>query len=62
MPKLVTYAVLSPKLCQSGESQTDGYMSKCGSPYLRRAILLAATVVAFKDQVVSCLIFGYYCM
>ena len=53
MPKLVTYAGLYPKSRQSGESKIDERMSKRGSPYLRRAVWLAATVAAFKDSAVS---------
>lgn len=33
--------------------KSDGRMSKRGSPYLRRAVWLAATVAAFKDPAVS---------
>ncbi|MBE8949822.1 MAG: transposase [Quinella sp. 3Q1] len=33
-----TYAGLYPKSHQSGESKSDGHMSKRGSPYLRRAV------------------------
>ena len=53
LPKLVAYAGLYPKSRQSGESKTDGRISKRGSPYLRRAVWLAATVAAFKDPAVS---------
>ncbi len=53
VPKLVAYAGLYPKLRQSGESKTDGRMSKRGSPYLRRAVWLAASVAAFKDSAIS---------
>ena len=53
VPKLVAYAGLYPKSRQSGESKTDGRISKRGSPYLRRAIWLAANVAAFKDPAVS---------
>ena len=53
VPKLVAYAGLYPKSRQSGESKTDGRMSKRGSPYLRRAVWLAASVAAFKDPAVS---------
>ena len=35
---------------KSGESKSDG---RIGSPYLRRAVWLAATVAAFKDPAVS---------
>ncbi|MBD3878700.1 MAG: IS110 family transposase [Quinella sp. 1Q5] len=47
--KLVAYAGLYPKSRQSGESKSDGYMSKCSSSYLRRAIWLATSVTTFKD-------------
>lgn len=53
VPKLVAYAGLYPKSRQSGESKTDGRMSKRGSPYLRRAVWLAANVAAFKDPAIS---------
>ena len=53
VPKLVAYAGLYPKSRRSGESKTDGHMSKRGSPYLRRAVWLAATVAAFKDCAIS---------
>ena len=53
VPKLVAYAGLYPKLRRSGESKTDGCMSKRGSPYLRRAVWLAANVAAFKDCAIS---------
>ena len=53
VPKLVAYAGLYPKSSQSGESKSDGRMSKRGSPYLRRAIWLAATVAAFNDPAIS---------
>ena len=53
VPKLVAYAGLYPKSRQSGESKTDGRMSKRGSPYLRRAVWLATSVAAFKDPAVS---------
>ena len=53
VPKLVAYAGLYPKSRQSGESKSDGHMSKRGSPYLRRAVWLAASVAAFKDPAVS---------
>ena len=53
MPKLVAYAGLYPKSRQSGDSKSDGRMSKRGSPYLRRAVWLAATVAAFKDPAIS---------
>ena len=53
LPKLVAYAGLYPKSRQSGESKSDGHMSKRGSPYLRRAVWLAANVAAFKDPSIS---------
>ena len=46
VPKLVAYAGLYPKSRQSGESKSEGHMSKRGSPYLRRAVWLAANVAA----------------
>ena len=48
VPKLVAYAGLYPKSRQSGESKTEGHMSKRGSPYLRRAVWLAASVALLK--------------
>ena len=53
VPKLVAYAGLYPKSRQSGESKSEGHMSKRGSPYLRRAVWLAANVAAFKDPAIS---------
>ena len=53
VPKLVAYAGLYPTSRQSGESKTDGHISKRGSPYLRRAVWLAATVAAFNDPALS---------
>ena len=50
VPKLVAYAGLYPKSRQSGESKTDGRMSKRGSPYLRRAVWLAANVAALDRK------------
>ena len=52
VPKLVAYSGLYPKSRQSGESKTDGHMSKHGSLYLRRAVWLATSVAAFKDTAV----------
>lgn len=52
--QLVAYAGLDVSVKQSGEfvgSHTK--ISKRGSPYLRRAIWLAATVAAFKDPALS---------
>ena len=53
VPKLVAYAGIYPTSRQSGETKTDGRMSKRGSPYLRRAIWLSSTVAAFKDPALS---------
>jgi len=48
--KLVAFAGLDVSVNQSGEfSGTRTRLSKRGSPYLRRAIWLAATSAAFKD-------------
>lgn len=53
VPKLVAFAGLYPKNRQSGESiNSKGRLSKRGSPYLRRAIWLAAFVAAFKDPAI----------
>ena len=53
VPKLVAYAGLYPKNRQSGESiNSKGRLSKRGSPYLRRAIWLAAFVASFKDPAI----------
>jgi len=53
VPKLVAFAGLYPKNQQSGESiNSKGHLSKRGSPYLRRAIWLAAFVAAFKDPAI----------
>lgn len=53
VPKLVAFAGLYPKNRQSGESiNSKGRLSKRGSPYLRRAIWLAAFVAAFKDPTI----------
>ncbi|MBR0260851.1 MAG: IS110 family transposase, partial [Selenomonadaceae bacterium] len=54
VPKFVAYAGLYRKSRQSGESKTDGRMSKRGSPYLRRAVWLAA----FKDHLT---VIGHVC-
>ena len=52
--KLVAFAGLDVKVNQSGEfSGTKNKISKRGSPYLRRAIWLAATRAAFCDPVLS---------
>ena len=54
VPKLVAFAGLYPKNRQSGESiNSKGWLSKRGSPYLRRAIWLAAFVAAFKDTAIK---------
>lgn len=53
-PKLVAYAGLDVAVKQSGDfTGTQTKISKRGSPYLRRAIWLAATVAAFKDPALS---------
>ena len=53
LPKLVAFAGLYPSTRQSGESiNSKGHLSKRGSPYLRRAIWLAAFVAAFKDPAI----------
>jgi len=55
--KLVAFAGLDIKVNQSGEfSSTRNKISKRGSPYLRRAIWLAAGRAAFCDPILS----GYY--
>lgn len=52
--QLVAYAGLDVAVKQSGEFVgTHSKISKRGSPYLRRAIWLAATVAAFKDPSLS---------
>lgn len=53
-PQLVAYAGLDVSIKQSGDFiGTQTKISKRGSPYLRRAIWLAATVAAFKDPALS---------
>ena len=53
-PKLVAYAGLDVKVVQSGEfTGNQGKLTKRGSPFLRRAIWLAANVAAFKDPTMS---------
>ena len=53
-PKLVAYAGLDVRVSQSGQFVgTQMKISKKGSPYLRRAIWMAATVAAFSDPVLS---------
>lgn len=52
--QLVAYAGLDVAVKQSGEFVgTQTKISKRGSPYLRRAIWLAATVAIFKDPALS---------
>ncbi|GHV31236.1 IS110 family transposase [Clostridia bacterium] len=52
--KLVAFAGLDVKINQSGEfTGTNGKISKRGSPYLRRAIWLAASRAAFCDPILS---------
>lgn len=52
--KLVAFAGIDPTVKQSGEfTGTKNKMSKRGSPYLRRAIWLAANVASFNDPVLS---------
>jgi transposase len=52
--KLVAFAGLDVKVNQSGEFVgTKNKISKRGSPYLRRAIWLAATRAAFCDPILS---------
>jgi transposase len=52
--KLVAFAGIDPTVKQSGEFVgTKNKMSKRGSPYLRRAIWLAASVACFNDPVLS---------
>lgn len=52
--KLAAFAGIDPSVKQSGDfTGSRVHMSKRGSPYLRRAIWLAATVAAFKDPAIS---------
>lgn len=52
--KLVVFAGLDAKVKQSGEfSSTKNKISKRGSPYLRRAIWLAASRASFSDPILS---------
>ena len=52
--QLVAYAGLDVAVERSGNfNATDTKISKRGSPYLRRAIWLAASVAAFKDPALS---------
>ena len=53
-PKLVAFAGLDVRVTQSGEfTGTRQKISKRGSPYLRRAIWLAASRAAFCDPILS---------
>jgi len=52
--KLAAFAGVDPTMKQSGDfNGSRNRMSKRGSPYLRRALWLAATVASFKDPAVS---------
>jgi transposase len=52
--KLVAFAGIDVKVVQSGEfTGTKGKLTKRGSPFLRRALWLAANVAAFKDPTMS---------
>ena len=52
--QLVAFAGLDVAINQSGEfTGTEMKITKRGSPYLRRAIWLAATVASFKDPALS---------
>ncbi|MDR2046729.1 MAG: IS110 family transposase [Clostridiales bacterium] len=52
--KLLAYSGLDASVVQSGQFVgSNSKVSKRGSPYLRRAIYLAANVAAFKDQALS---------
>ena len=52
--KLVAFAGLDVRVTQSGEfTGTRQKISKRGSPYLRRAIWLAASRAAFCDPILS---------
>jgi transposase len=52
--KLVAYAGIDAKVVQSGEfTGTQGKMSKRGSPYLRRALWLAANTASQHDPILS---------
>ena len=52
--RLVAFAGLDVKVKQSGEfSSTKNKISKRGSPYLRRAIWLAASRASFSDPILS---------
>lgn len=50
--KLVAYAGIDASVSQSGEyNRTNNHMSKCGSPYLRKAIFQASLVASQHDPV-----------
>lgn len=52
--KVVAYAGLDASVVQSGQfTGTQSKISKRGSPFLRRALYLAANIAAFKDPVLS---------
>jgi transposase len=52
--KIVAYAGIDASIVQSGQFLgTQSKISKRGSPYLRRALFLAANVAAFKDPALS---------
>jgi transposase len=52
--KLLAYSGLDATTAQSGQfTGTKAKVSKRGSPYLRRALYLAANVAAFKDPALS---------
>lgn len=52
--KVVAYAGIDASVSQSGQFVgTQSKISKRGSPYLRRALFLAATVASFKDPALS---------
>ena len=52
--KLVAFSGLDVRIVQSGEfTGTQGKLTKRGSPFLRRALWLAANVASFKDPTLS---------
>lgn len=52
--KLAAFAGIDPAVKLSGDfTGTRVHMSKRGSPYLRLAIWLAATIASFKDPAIS---------
>jgi transposase len=52
--KLVAFSGLDVRIVQSGEfTGTQGKVTKRGSPFLRRALWLAANVAAFQDPTMS---------